>query len=65
MAAGPESKRVTTVRYFSLEDGYCETMFETQNEEELAMLWWNHCKRNHIISAEKHFLTILKYEPEV
>ena len=49
----PEIINVTNV-YFTSENGVEDsTQFDTQDEGELAALWWDFCKENDLISLEK------------
>lgn len=38
---------------YSIDDDFCQTQFDTWDENDLAELWWYYCKENNLIQVEK------------
>ena len=47
--AGKENMKVTTIVFVNENGDVDATQFDTQNETELAEIWWDFCKENNII----------------
>ena len=44
---------VTNIQFTNADGMDDETQFDTQDEKELAELWWEFCKENKLIAVEK------------
>ena len=45
---------VTNIQFFNPDNGFTdETQFDTQDEKDLAELWWEFCKENAFIAIEQ------------
>ena len=45
---------VTNIQFFNPDNGFTdETQFDTQDEKDLAELWWEFCKENGFIAIEQ------------